>query len=259
MYHINILSVDWDYFFPNQEWFDWGHSEKSIFMETAWQWRAGNRNLLTSARAVDVFRTDPERLNKFWEHIYYGSRDFPNILVVAESHKDIVDMFASYSKPFHVYNFDAHHDLGYTHNDHVDCGNWASKYIEDGRIEKYVLIYPKWRKVEPEAGVRDLKKRFGGKVFIKYEKEFLLMPTLFHAVFICRSSAWTPTWCDNEWTKFVSFWKVSKYLWKDRVTCPFVEKERKPNLKQAIESANKWEKEIAKLNNEEVISDGFGL
>lgn len=244
---LNLLSVDWDYFFPNQEWFDWGHSEKPIFLETAWTWRAGNKNLLSKERAIDVFRPDPLRLKNFWSKTC--GDNVPSLLVIADSHADISNVFSVFKSSMHVYNFDAHHDLGYLQNGELDCGSWASYFLNSERIEKYTLIYPEWRKAEPEAGVRDLKDRFGERISIRYEFEFLLLPKKFDILFICRSSAWTPTWSDDEWLRFIHHWKSRKFLWRDRITCAFVNSKRSPNLDEAKRLAQDWEEQVRRSHN----------
>ena len=86
---MNIITIDWDYFFPDADAFDWGHSElNSIFYEMAWLTRPSGRAMfgpLVGQRAVDVFHTDPTRLKqvsllmKNWN---------PSFVFIAESHKN---------------------------------------------------------------------------------------------------------------------------------------------------------------------------
>jgi hypothetical protein len=121
---IQILSVDWDYFFPNPMWYDWGHKEEPLFMEFLWQIRATNRNLKTREWAVDQMRVDRNRRHNFWKKVCPD----PNVafLYVTESHKDIFDMLKGLSfGNMSVWNFDAHNDLSYSNRTTKECDNWA--------------------------------------------------------------------------------------------------------------------------------------
>ncbi len=42
---MNILSIDWDYFFPDTSEYDWGHNENSIMLDFIWSTRCISRSL----------------------------------------------------------------------------------------------------------------------------------------------------------------------------------------------------------------------
>jgi hypothetical protein len=228
---MKILSVDWDYFFPNLLGYDWGHREGDVrFQELLWFFRVYNRNMLTGKFAIDEVQPSRRRLYKFWERVCTHA---PKELVIVDSHQEIYDLCM-----FHeVYNFDAHHDL--YDEGKLSCENWARLALINNHITKYVLIYPPWhRKLESnDKHLLDLK---GVEVFNRIPRGF---PHKFDRVFICRSSAWTPPWCDKSWLRFIGYWQIFPDLWNTRLTCDFVQKKRNVDF----EHAKRLKEEIAKL------------
>jgi len=231
---VSILSVDWDWFFPSTDDFDWGHSEdKTIFFEMIWGFRAGNKSLPGKRIAIDVMRPDRGRLEGFWERTVRG---FPWGLAICESHKDLYTLISESVQPrgVRITNFDAHHDGGYHRNEHeLDCGNWARKLEEAKLLKEYAVVYPPWRKTQRE------KRPEGLKTFrwtLAHPK-----PVRYDFIYICRSGAWTPTWCDREWLEFIGWWKTrwGGVVWEKKVLAPFALKERSPNLEESIENAKK--------------------
>ena len=54
---MNILSIDWDYFFPDNVAFDWSMDDKKfIFYEIIWPIRWSNMHLETKKLAKWIFR-----------------------------------------------------------------------------------------------------------------------------------------------------------------------------------------------------------
>jgi hypothetical protein len=66
-------------------------------------------------------------------------------------------------------------------------------------------------------------------------------------VFICRSSCWTPSWCDDKWLAFISYFKQWPWLWDAKCFAPFVLKERKCNMAEALKQAEDWGKMLAQM------------
>ena len=204
---MNLLSVDWDYFFPNPFrskdgkndskllLYDWGHRETSFFISGLWHSRA----LGFAQNGLELPMT--EGYSGFWERfrLRKGTK-----LFVAESHSQIVSL------PFRrlvrgqleqVYSFDAHHDAGYHRESPeeifrrgtVTCEDWVLWFLFGGVETK--VFYPPWMdtELEPEPAIDlDRKTDPGGKI-----------PLLFSAVFLCRSGAWVPSWTDHQFQEFV--------------------------------------------------------
>src|SRR5208282_3318381 len=124
---LHILSVDWDWFFPDISPYDWGVKEElPLFYELIWKVRATNRNLLTKAEALKEMVPDQNRLQSFWEKVCSNK---PQTVIIAESHLLLYQfMKLERIKDASMVNFDAHHDCGYNNkNSKPDCSNWVFK------------------------------------------------------------------------------------------------------------------------------------
>jgi len=205
-----ILSVDWDYFFPDAEVYDWGHSEsRGLFYEIIWQTRVANRNLITGAKVLDDYR--PSVPKNFWSKVLANKP----VLFVGDSHVHIWDRLTK-NLFTTVVSLDAHHDCGYKNGQsHVDCSNWGLWGLITGRIQSFHLYYPEWRDGKEE----DLRP-----IVLEYDfhrNYGLPSPEEYDEVFICRSGVWTPPWFDHSFQEFVDVSGLDKKLvdelaWKVR-------------------------------------------
>lgn len=212
-----ILSVDWDYFFPNIDGFDWGMNEDNKFLyELVWHTRYDNKNIITKEKAKDI---KPTYNGKFWRDKV--SDKFVRNIVITDSHKEI-DYFI---RPFEtIYNFDAHHDAGYGHEDKLDCGNWAL----NENIEDYHVIYPFWRKESEEREPHILLN-----CHFEDEKDIFNAEDI-DFVYVCRSSCWTPSWCDDHWLKFLEELKsVCPTAWENKLALDYALRARAFNAETA--------------------------
>jgi len=236
---MNILSIDWDYFFPDVIPYDWGHKESGIFYEMAWHWRPGNRNLITNEIALDTVVPSKERLKDFWKKVCPKTSKF---LIIAESHLDILQIGKIF-KESTIWNFDQHHDLCYGDKQPTkpDCGSWAGHLIKEGVISEYNVVYPEWRKQEPE-NIPEIKANY-------YYEIPENLPE-FDIVFICRSYAWTPTWADPEWIKFIEHWKKHSFLWDSKIISESVLNKRSPGNIEARKIMIETEKQRKELEKE---------
>ena len=200
--------------------FDWGHRETAFFNEAIWSLRAGATGITSRKSALDVMR--PRSHRRFWDVLLNGP---PAHLVIAESHLSMIDARRDYHDA-KVWNFDAHHDLGYGMKED-NCGNWARRAFELGHISAYTLVYPKWRLAEPEA---ELPVPEGLDFECTYD-----VPKIenIDMVFICRSGSWTPTWCDTEWLRFISYFKKWPWLWNMKLYSEMALRKRSPNMAEA--------------------------
>lgn len=178
-----ILSIDWDYFFPNSAFYDWGHDEKVFFLELIWQLRLNHHNYSNGNEAFTEYT--PTIPKNFWKKVIKGT---PIAIIIAESHTAITSYpdFDNVS----VTNLDAHHDCGYGSTTELNCGNWAT----NKGIKKYHLYYPLWRKNCRESEpVRTPDSVHYG----------LPQPAEYDYVFVCRSGCWTPPWYDNKFRSWI--------------------------------------------------------
>ena len=192
---MNILSVDWDYFFPNLSEFDWGMSERSTAVDDLlWHIRYWDRGIISGEIAHESALPDKQAIEFFWSMVLKNTND--PLIVITESHKDIYHFICSAPERVKVWNFDQHHDCGYGRSmpdDPPNCGNWAIKNW--AKIKEYNLIYPPWRNEckEPDP------VRKPDNIYFTMPKN---MP-YFQMVFVCRSSPWTPSWADEDWIYFI--------------------------------------------------------
>ena len=237
---MRVLSVDWDYFFPNVAWYDWGHQETEFFIQMSWHLRCGNHNMKTGERAIEAVNPDKKLLTNFWEK---RLSNIPNALFIAESHASIYHWLHD----FHIdelVNFDQHHDLGYpSAKGYLECGNWAGKMLNEKRIKQYTLVYPPWRNRKKEIEEDTPKRK---NVFIEHDHR-QIAKSEYDAVFICRSGAWTPSWCDDDFHRFVSFF-VGTSIWDDvRISSYNPMTKRSPNRKDALILADDYERNLSNL------------
>jgi hypothetical protein len=247
---VKVLSVDWDYFFPAIDHFDWGHSEDrltSFYLEVAWTLRAchklesevlfGKEHIENLDQTIYEYLQPAECLNSFWTRAI----EFPPIKAVAtESHSDIYELFKNTKFKLVIDNFDAHHDGGYNgDNEKVNCGNWAEMLKKRGVLKEYNVYYPHYRSNIPEGGSKPKWINFHyGLPKCRKKYEYL---------FICRSGAWTPSWCDDKWLEFISYWKNRKFT--DYYSLPYVEKEREFDIGNSIE----YKKAMEEARNGETV------
>jgi hypothetical protein len=151
--------------------------------------------------------------------------------VVADSHAVAGPTFRGVAEelgpPDVLINIDAHHDMGYgdkasvnrmVAGGQVSCDMWlrslASMYSE----MKVNVVYPNWRFEEfPISDERDALKKVLPPQVLKRTKigafvddngsvSKIVNPAKkieVEALFICRSSAWTPPWLDSQFIEFV--------------------------------------------------------
>lgn len=236
---MKVLSVDWDYFFQDTDGFDWGHREAPFFIHDIWWHRASNRHLFTHRDAIDM-RPIKSRIHKFWQRNIrrYGR---PEGLMIAESHGALYYWIHHYPVD-ELVNYDAHHDLGYPSADgDVDCGNWAGKLLSDGFLKHYTVVYPSWRK----------QKRYreqipdNDRIYVTHSP----VPSQhYDLVFICRSGAWTPSWCDVSFIQFCNYWRLSApWLWESKQMHLDPLTARHPNLQEAFREFKKMRQKYDEL------------
>jgi hypothetical protein len=232
---MKILSIDFDYFFPNDCWYDWGHNENySIFFESIWKFRVNDIHLRTRESVLDVFV--PTISHDFWSLI----TNKPD-LYIAESHSSIWPFIAKY-KPATIYSLDAHHDCGYNVLTHIDCSNWGVHALISG--SRLHIIYPAWRKEELENAPSQKPTS------INYT---LPDPQGYDIVFICRSGCWIPTWTDHFFQEFVidsklKYTKLDKLVWlMRRPNLTEAEIIRKQSFKGKLCHISNWTRTICNL------------
>ncbi len=207
----NVLSVDWDFFFPVKYdgfLYDWGYRDSGkFFLEDIWYHRAAS---FINA-GVTLPGTSGEE-HGFWNRFLFR----PNCtMLVADSHKEIYNPLILAHQNTRVLSYDAHHDAGYRGIDaaclRLSRMREGSRYIKEGRVScedwaqafflhgaKITVVYPRWKAkalhTEPLPAVPIARRMDDGGSLHKFSIDF---------VFICRSGGWVPPWVDKNFSAFV--------------------------------------------------------
>lgn len=206
----NALVFDWDYFFPNPMATAYPDDDlpRDVFMYDWTTSEHGNAERLPpyiwQTRAEGFLSWDlPLPYCTGWEQ--WWDR-FPGIAVGAEL--TYADSNA-YSAPEHfapagsgtwdrIDLYDAHHDAGYHHRPESDCGNWMVDHYRAG-VRNLNVHYPAWRRtvdgVEPPPHIPVKRDLDDGTSTVRKR---------YDAVFVCRSGAWVPSWCDGQFEQFLA-------------------------------------------------------
>lgn len=201
----NLLVVDWDFFFPDldgsgkpgSQFYDWGHKETEFFIHNVWGLRAATflSNDMPLPQVNDEWKT-------FWDRFTFS----PGAeLFFAESNCYAVQTRVT-PDVGRVYLFDAHHDSGY--NDSRTPKQIAEQFLygcEDWMIHYWAteaslqVIYPRWKtwafEAEPRAKIY-VPRMFDDPNTLRHFAPF-------DKVFVCRSGAWVPSWCDPQFEEFI--------------------------------------------------------
>lgn len=205
--HDHLLVVDYDFFFPNpmesgdgddasRGLYDWGHAESPFFLgDVIWSVRAG----AFLAHNVPLPQIQPPAGGwaAFWDRFTFADG---TVLKYADS-----NVHAGEFEPPHgrrdfgsVHLFDAHHDSGYratSFGEFLDtqrysCEDWMLYQQAKGCFD-LTAHYPAWK----PNGVKEKLPR--GSVTKQVIDDGQSVDTVFTQVFLCRSGAWVPPWCDT--------------------------------------------------------------
>ncbi|WP_440581246.1 hypothetical protein [Streptomyces sp. PT19] len=214
-----LLVVDFDFFFHNPfeglpaahrgdpMLYDWAHSEAVPFLQDG----------IWTFRAEDFYRagiTPPrcEQLDGFWDRFTFTTAS-PQLFYadsnlhagrLTPAHYSLLEPGPTAWREVHL--FDAHHDSGYPHRHgpatfeewrergEYSCEDWMLLHHANG--SRLLHTYPTWRPhgdshppmVPLETHIDD-----HGPVAAPFD-----------AVFLCRSGAWVPSWCDDQFTQLLN-------------------------------------------------------
>jgi hypothetical protein len=209
----HLLVIDFDFFFPNPReaedidsptyfYYDWAHAESPLLLS----------NLIWVTRASPFLAADlplpgivaPEGgWQTFWDRFTFTD-DATMTFADSNVHAGEIspptgdDAFES------VLLFDAHHDSGYRidHlNDfiragHYSCEDWLL-YQQIKGCTDLTVRYPAWKPNGVDESVPT------GCLTQQSVDDGSPIGTVFDTVFICRSGAWVPAWCDRDFIDIV--------------------------------------------------------
>lgn len=203
----NLLVVDYDYFFPdpmqNDEptldalFYDWAHRETPLHIDgPLWLCRAGD------FLANDLPLPPALPTQGFWDR--FNLPAVPLLVGDSNVHAGALRPPAGEDGFEQVWLYDAHHDSGYG-LDSVDhwrdrgtysCEDWTLVHHLAGA--QVHTRYPRWRtnafRLEPEP-------------LVEIDRDFddgTPNAVAFDLVYLCRSGAWVPPWCDSGFAALVA-------------------------------------------------------
>ena len=247
-----LFSVDWDFFIWNPAeaeanikthpgtdkekevgsylLCDWSHHEKhsEIVGSILWQTRFASfhRNGIDIEKEINIrpelgCTAVDEFLNEISQVPKYQ-------LAYADSHGMIYPILQTLNSneiigKYDIISFDAHADLGYGNDStkYIDCANWLYIALYSGKVNQATIVYPDWKglkeaKERNRKYLKPYKKQIRMTTWSQYKKHKkniskIVMP------FICRSSAWTPPWMDQEFDRLVKSFPADAILCLDTV------------------------------------------
>lgn len=210
---MRLLSIDWDYFFPRPGFeedkdflYDWGHREDIPFMTSSiWDIRAAS--FLRLGKPLPA--TSGAEL-QFWNRFKFSP---DAVLYYADSHSQIYKPEVRVGITT-VWNFDAHHDAYHKPSDIVKgkvvtADNWAVVLHLYHGVTIYTYL-PEWA----EWMLEDKPKT---EVNVQIDPG-VPFHRVFNRVFLCRSGAWTPTWIEDNFWKFLESCPITKRVSLDQMT-----------------------------------------
>ena len=213
-----LLSVDWDFFFPEHPEWDFSHSEgfHPALEDALWHSRAsGMLHVGKDLRELTAAHSSiaPEQ---FWNELEALGYDLSGArIAVAESHKAAAQFFLTTGLPLgtKILHVDAHHDLGYgsakelrdyVKKCRVEAGNWLGVLLSMFPHVLADVVWPQWKThVEDDFARAPISKKVRSRVTSSVWPAPSCTGGKVTDVFVCRSGAWVPPWHDTAFDTFI--------------------------------------------------------
>lgn len=236
---MKLLVVDFDFFFPMKEEWDWSMKETPFYIDgILWEIRASS--FLYQGQALPVLNG----LEKdFWDHwnltnvslvFYSDSNSYSGVLPCRDLITEVVLI-------------DAHHDSGYNGSikqaikGEITCDNWMYVYHNAKRL----WVYPDWL---DGANKQKSDQKTDRIRWSEYNSQGYT-PDIVH---ICRSGAWVPPWCDSDFIKFVNSLSSGKKYDLDKMDKSSIYRSmirRKFSIRNTIEMSKQTKKMNKQMRN----------
>lgn len=220
-----LLVIDFDYFFPTPTMaadstdlylYDWDSSEIMYRIGPIWYSRAAD--FLAHDRPLPRCN---EGYTEFWERFELSAAAWPVVAADSNMHagRTWPSTFGRAADGWsQVWLYDAHHDCYGTELDDAawrakgtfDCADWMRRHYAHG--SELHVRYPRWR-AHPNGRLIDCEKPPAVPVDRQVDDE-QPVPGPFDAVMVCRSGAWVPPWCDDQFEAFLAAAPIEA-LWVD--------------------------------------------
>ena len=186
-----LLSIDWDYFVPEDIADDFGQIDAPFFVDQSWRHRYSTdleQRIITSGEEVG-----------WWDRFPFRDKITTDKVYVTDSHvySYVLSTSPDYGFPTgfdQTILVDAHHDLWEQREvGVVDCGNWLGLALAHTDTSAY------WKQAEWSKEYFSLPEVWEGVVFEEYPMDVESID----AVHIVRSGSWTAPWLDGNFIGFV--------------------------------------------------------
>ena len=205
-----VVSIDFDYWIPEDLVLDLGHQENSLFITTLWNMRLSTYASLETKLCISPDEVpQPMSMGKFFRDRKMKINRSSSPIAAAESHASIVHFLEGMEK-VDIFTIDAHHDFGYGDKDKDDCGSWVRTLANADVLNSVHLFYPMWRKKydydwnELAQKQADEWKSQGIDVNVSFGLDDFPEGLHVDKLFVCRSGAWSPPWTDDDFIMMFS-------------------------------------------------------
>ena len=191
-----LLTIDFDFFIPEDPMWDMGHNESPFFMNFIWY---------TRSNLMDEMKTNGMEKG-FWERLQGAFKFETDTVHVSESHLEAFHLTPPLGR---IINIDRHHDVWEAVGNRVDCATWGLQAMRLRHAEGMTWVHPtdggfETTMVEDNLVVVPPKYRKRIEPMTLQEALVRLKGTRIDAVHVCRSAAWTPPWLDGAFDEFLS-------------------------------------------------------
>jgi hypothetical protein len=208
-----FLTIDWDFFVPEDGTWDFGHPVRDpaitqmLWVARAQAWAARGLDL-----QAEMLTSGVEKI--FWNRMLGRVASVPNgiTLTAADNHNAAYEL-ALQSGAKHVLSFDAHTDLGYreTLPKTINVEDWLAHWLVATEGHVTIVLSLASRELQHVKRLRaEARKRLGAaavkRVRIWSWEDFLRsrFSWVLCGINICRSPEWTPPWLDLQFNNFCS-------------------------------------------------------
>lgn len=184
---INILNVNWDYFFPNFSDFNWLEeiTEPFFIYDMIWVIRYSSKAKQRNVLARDYY--NPVWMYKcFWEYTLIDP--CLKTIVICDEQTKISRILNLIKEDIVVYSFSRNEGFEETKSG-VNEKNWL--YYYQDKISDYHWFKPNWNSIDFQV-----KGKLLGEFKYNYPK--------FDIVFVCRSPSKTSSWNDKKFNCFIT-------------------------------------------------------
>jgi hypothetical protein len=234
-----LITIDFDFFMPEDPALDIGHQESLAFLKMLWASRIG---------LMDKLSLDGKEL-VFWDWLKKRVDVSKAPMFVSDSHCYAYNLLKDVNG---VISFDAHHDcwegdsLGVDKSEKgIYCHNWLRAWLEGSKKRQAVWVATVW--LDKECGVPEGIGRLERRVWSQFTDLGIEGSVIVH---ICRSGCWVPPWLDKA---FLGFLRASgrgferMVVLQDGEWSPLAERWSEKDLQDALAQEAKIQQAFKKM------------